>query len=119
MGSEVSKYGTLVPLTQIPDLIQFGEQNKNYVPSEHSDKYELAIGFDKFFKPDLITLTGRVDFDIIINNLNTGNSLKINGFSGNFPKELTPQMLAAQLATILEITDLLSEDPQKIQSYMN
>jgi hypothetical protein len=95
----------------------------NYVPSEHSDKYELAIGFDKFFQPKFQPnsniLTGQVDFDIIINNINTGNTLKINGFSGNFPKEITPQMLAAQLATVLEITDLLSENPQKIQTYMN
>jgi hypothetical protein len=118
MGEEVGQYGDIVPLTQVSDLLLFGPEQKIYEPKELSDKYELAIGFDKYYPYNDAALTGKVDFDIIVKNILTDNSLKINGFSGDFQKELTPEMFAAKLEYILEMADLLSEDPSKINGYM-
>jgi hypothetical protein len=119
MGEEIGKYGTNVPLTQVSDLLLFGNDNKTYNAQEHSDKYELFVGFDKYYPYDEAKLTGKVRFDLIVKNNNSGNSIRIENFSGDFRKELTPSMFADKLTSILEMADLLSEDPGKFTTYEN
>jgi hypothetical protein len=63
-------------------------------------------------------MIGQVDFDLFVRNNTTKNCLQVKKYCVNFKKDLTPEMFAAQLATMLEIADLLSEDPQKIIIYM-